>query len=390
MKHSRAKLLGQPPVIPSVCEGPGEAGLVSVLIPTYNRAYILGSAIESVLRQSYRPIEVVVVDDGSTDDTRSLVEGFAPEVRYIYQPNGGLAAARNTGLAAARGEFIAFQDSDDIWLPWKLQAQVAVMRHAPEVALVWTDMTAVNPRGEVVDERHLRRMYSAYGMIEPEETFPHTGRVGDVCGDVPGDIADCAFRYGDIFSAMLLGNLVHPPTALMRRSCVRQTGGLDVTYTWAGEDYEFFWRLSRHGWGAVIEAPAMLYRVGDADQYTHPTVPSAVSMGYLLAVRGHLARDRYRIKLPDRIVRHALAEAHAWVAEEALGSAEGEGAAWHFWNCLRRNPLHKRALFLFPFSLVPRPLFRLAKLSKQRLMAMLRRGRVHTSARRAESGACVG
>ncbi len=365
MKPTRAKLLGGAPIIPSVCEGPGEPGLVSVLIPTYNRDYILGAAIDSVLAQTYRPIEVVVVDDGSTDDTRALVEKYGPPVRYIYQENGGLAVARNTGLAAARGEFVAFQDSDDCWVPWKLQAQVAVMRHVPELALVWTDMTAVDPQGKVLNERHLRTMYSAYQAAEVQGAFPHTGLVREVCPEAPPEVAAAVFRYGDIFSAMLFGNLVHPPTVLMRREHVRQTGGLDVTYTWAGEDYEFFWRLSRSGWGAVVEAPGMLYRVGSEDQYTHPKFQSASARGYLLAIQRHLAQDRDRIKLPEHLIRQSLAEVYAWIAEQELMSDEGSGAAGLYWKSLRLNMFQKRALILFPFSLVPRPLFRLARSIKQ-------------------------
>src|ERR1700685_1198678 len=86
----------------------GESDLVSVVIPTYNRAYILGHSIESVLKQTYRPVEVVVIDDGSTDDTRRLVEHFGPPVRYFHQPNAGVSSARNHGLREARGEFVAF------------------------------------------------------------------------------------------------------------------------------------------------------------------------------------------------------------------------------------------------------------------------------------------
>src|SRR5437764_10734914 len=101
-------------------EGAGEPGLVSVVIPSYNRAYIVGQAIESALQQTHRPVEVLVADDGSTDDTRRVVEGYGPPVRYFYQPNAGVSAARNLGLRHARGEFIALLDSDDRWLPWKV------------------------------------------------------------------------------------------------------------------------------------------------------------------------------------------------------------------------------------------------------------------------------
>ena len=370
MRQSRAKLLGQKPIIPAVCEGPGEPGLVSVLIPTHNRDYILKDAIDSVLTQTYRQIEVIVVDDGSTDKTRSLVEKIGPPVRYIYQENAGLAPARNTGLAAARGEFIALQDSDDFWTPWKLEVQVALMRRFPALALVWTDMNAIDPSRKVLRENYLRDMYSAYQTIDHDATFPNKGLIGDVCPDVPPEIAQCEYRYGEIFSAMFLGNLVHPPTALMRRDAVRQAGGLDVTHNWAAEDYEFFWRVSEFGLGAVVEAPGMLYRVGGEDQLTggpSRRLESATARGYLVAIQRQLERNRDRIDLPDSVIRRTMAEAYAWIAEDELMSPDGDRAAGYFWKSLRLRPFQKRALMLFPFSLIPRPMFRWARSIKQRL-----------------------
>ena len=363
----RPTLPAGPPNIPKVCDGPAEPGLVSVLIPTYNRDYILGAAIESVLAQTYRPIEIVVVDDGSNDNTPAIVERFGSLVRYIYQDNGGLAVARNTGLSVARGEFIAFQDSDDLWVPWKLQVQVALMRSFPEIAISWTDMTAVDTRGDVIRERHLHKGYSAYQSIDLDETFPHSGRIRDVSPDCPPEIAGETFRYGDIFSTMFLGNLVHPPTAVMRRDTVHRTGGLDVSLNGMCEDYEFFSRIARWGFGAVVETPGMLYRIGAEDQFTHPTRNLYQARGYLAYLLRRLAEDRDRLQLPDRVIRRTLAEAYAWVAEAELMSLRGSGAAGFFWKSLRLNPFQKRPLMLLPFSLVPRPLLRIARSLKQRL-----------------------
>jgi len=100
---------------------------VSVIIPTYNRAYCVGEAIESVLAQSLREREIIVVDDGSTDETSAVVERYGDAVRYIRQLNAGVGAARNTGIRAARGEYVAFLDSDDEWLPDKLGVQVSAL-----------------------------------------------------------------------------------------------------------------------------------------------------------------------------------------------------------------------------------------------------------------------
>jgi glycosyltransferase involved in cell wall biosynthesis len=96
---------------------------VSVIIPTYNRSAIVPRAIESVLQQTYPDYELIVVDDGSTDDTRERLEEYAARIQYIYQPNRGVSAAQNTGVDRARGEWIAFLDSDDLWHPTKLERQ---------------------------------------------------------------------------------------------------------------------------------------------------------------------------------------------------------------------------------------------------------------------------
>ena len=125
---------------------------VSVVIPTYNRAHLLGRAIQSVLDQTYQDFELIVVDDGSTDNTEGIVNGFGDHrIRYIrHKENRGAAAARNTGIEAARGEYIAFQDSDDEWLPDKLEKQIRVFENAPQdVGVVYTDMQRINERGEV-------------------------------------------------------------------------------------------------------------------------------------------------------------------------------------------------------------------------------------------------
>ncbi len=106
------------------------SSLVSVIIPVYNCERFLAEAIESVLAQTYRPLEIIVVDDGSTDQSANTARSYK-DIQYIYQPNQGIAVARNTGLAAAQGEFIAFIDADDVWLPNKLEVQVGYLIEHP-------------------------------------------------------------------------------------------------------------------------------------------------------------------------------------------------------------------------------------------------------------------
>ncbi len=113
--------------------------LVSVIIPTFNRAHVLGRSLDSVLAQEYSPMEVIVVDDGSTDNTRELMAGYRDRVRVLTQPNKGVSAARNLGIREAKGQFIALLDSDDAWTPEKLCVQVDFMTANPGVLICQTD-----------------------------------------------------------------------------------------------------------------------------------------------------------------------------------------------------------------------------------------------------------
>lgn len=130
-----------------------ENELVSVVIPTYNRMKDLPQAIDSVLGQSYQPFEIIVVDDGSTDGTETMVRSRYPQVRYLRQSNRGPAAARNAGIKAASGRYVAFLDSDDRWTPRKLEQQIGLFRMKPEVGLVFSSVRFVNRQGTPVEER---------------------------------------------------------------------------------------------------------------------------------------------------------------------------------------------------------------------------------------------
>lgn len=120
---------------------------VSVIIPSYNRAHFVGEAIQSILDQTFPDFEVIVVDDGSTDNTKDVVTSFKdPRVKYTFQENRGIAAARNTGIKATSGEYVAFLDSDDLWLPQHLELKVRLLDSRPEVALVCSDNYVVDYR----------------------------------------------------------------------------------------------------------------------------------------------------------------------------------------------------------------------------------------------------
>ncbi len=127
--------------------------LVSVIIATYNRAGYIIPAVESALGQTYRPIEIIVVDDGSTDHTRAVLVPYADRLTYIWQENQGEAAARNTAIQHSRGQYMAILDSDDLWLPNKLEKQIALLENLPEVVLVAAQALPIDGDGRLLAQR---------------------------------------------------------------------------------------------------------------------------------------------------------------------------------------------------------------------------------------------
>lgn len=196
---------------------------VSVIIAAYNNAVYLKEAVESVLNQTYRDLEVIVVDDGSTDNTRGLIEGLQaghPDIiRYIYQENQGPAPARNTGIRAAQGKFIAFLDADDIWLTEKLARQMECFARDSNIGFVYCDNIFVDENNAAM-ENYVRKVR----LVE-----------GDILLEL----------FSDFF--MITSGVI------LKRECIEKIGLFDEKLL-VGEDYEYFLRLaSRYKAGVVKE-----------------------------------------------------------------------------------------------------------------------------------------
>lgn len=167
---------------------------VSVVIPTYNCAKFLGRTIDSALKQTYRDFEIIVVDDGSTDGTQALVAAYKESVRYVYQSNQGASAARNAALSRASGEFIAYLDADDLWLPDKLARQVEFLDAHSTCGFVHTEVSVIDeqdtvlhacfnqdtkrpiPQGQCVRDLLLRSHIQTLTVLERRTAFDDAGK----------------------------------------------------------------------------------------------------------------------------------------------------------------------------------------------------------------------
>lgn len=317
--------------------------IVDVIIPTYNRAYCVARAIDSVLGQTHPRCRAIVVDDGSTDDTMEMMAaryGGDARVVYIRQANGGVAHARNTGLAAASGDYVAFLDSDDRWKPWKVALQLDCLRALPGVGMVWTDMDAVDASDAVLKERYLRTMYGAYRHTSTQRIFAASRPLAEVSN--AGVERGARLYWGDIFSPMILGNLVHTSTVLLSRERARRVGGFNEALKYSGEDYDFHLRTCREGPVAFADVAAIDYRVGSEDQLTQPAYHVHIARNYLNTILPVLASDRARIRLPAWRIRAVVAKAHAWISDELFHAQDIAGARRHAWQSVRANPLQGR------------------------------------------------
>lgn len=348
--------------------------LVSVIIPTYNRADCLAQTLSSVFAQTHREIEVLVVDDGSTDGTRAQLErcyGGDPRLRYLYQANRGVSAARNHGMREARGAYIALLDSDDTWMPWKLEAQLGCMAAFPEAGMIWTDMQAVDAADRVIDPLYLRGMYDAYRWFTDEQLFSVARPVADVLNPVPEPLAEAFVRYGDIFSPMLMGNLVHTSTVLLRRERREQVGGFDESMK-TGEDYDFHLRTCRAGPVAFLAAATIRYRCGRPDQLSRDELMVDIARNFLRTIKPVIEQDRARITLPGWMINRSLSDGHQWLGEAALSAGQREEARTNLTVSLRLNPWQGRTAILLATALPPPSVGRVLRTAARQVRRALR------------------
>ncbi len=239
---------------------------ISVIIPTHNRAHLLERALRSVLAQTSAPREVLVVDDGSEDHTRELVSESFPDCRYLSQPNRGVSSARNRGIAAATGEWLAFLDSDDEWLPGKLAAQREALQQAPGHRICHTDEIWI---------RNGRR-------VNPMKKHTKSG--------------------GEIFLQCLPLCVISPSSVLIHRSIFDEVGTFDETLP-ACEDYDLWLRICARHPVAFVSEPQIIKYGGHADQLS----------------RRHWGMDRFRVRALQGILAwEGLPNEYRRAAEKTL------------------------------------------------------------------------
>lgn len=228
---------------------------VSIIIPTYNRAHLICHSIDSILAQTYPDYEIIVIDDGSTDNTGETLKKYGGRIKYVRQENRGFGAARNRGLEEVTGEYIAFLDSDDLWKDYKLALQVELMDRLPEVDFLFSDFTILKPSGD---------MFPAGLRTWHERSLSWDEIYGQKIASSSLDLASQAERdfdlyLGNIYGPLLEEPLVLPSSAIVRRSSLRP----EILFT-VGDplyaDWDFFARLAKDGTACYVDFETTINR----------------------------------------------------------------------------------------------------------------------------------
>ncbi len=290
-------------------------------MPAFNAARFIGEALESVLAQTWSNLELIVVDDGSDDETATIVRSFGGRVRYIYQENAQQAAARNNGILRSSGEVLAFIDADDVWLPNKLEKQLRLLQSNPALGMISCSMREIDPRGNVIRDR-------------------------------PANIR------GNVLAGILLGEGdagICGSTPMIPRKALDAVGLFDVALP-PCEDTDMFWRIASRYPVDYVDEPLVLYRIHRGNSHANlRQMRQAWEKLYLKALRDPLVRKlgwQFRLRCYGRLY-YMLAGDYALAGRWRQSVWHGAlGVIWWPPNLIR---IAKRAMKWFRGHTQPSP-----------------------------------
>jgi glycosyltransferase involved in cell wall biosynthesis len=340
---------------------------VSVNIPTFNRAHLIRHALDSVVCQTYPNLEIVVIDDGSTDATRGVVAEYGDRVRYFHQPNGGLGVARNAALAKSTGDCIAFLDSDDEWFDFKLAVQVEALERLPDVAFLFTEFVILKDNGTRIHNGSQTWLARSVDWSEIYARKTSSAALG-----LKRAGRDFGVYTGPMYRQFLDEALVLPTTAIVRRAALgslRFTEGMRIF-----EDWEFFAQLARGHAGAFLDVETAVNRGHDGPERLTRCGGLAKAECYLEMLERVWLGDSDFAHEYGADLRRRSGDAVLAVAREALLASQPDTArqALRRGHALLGDSYRTRALAYSMLASLPggRSLLRSALLSKRLLQSV--------------------
>jgi glycosyltransferase involved in cell wall biosynthesis len=300
---------------------------VSVVIPTFNSARLVREAIDSVLGQTYRDFEIIVVDDGSDDDTSSVVAQFGSNVNYFKQTNQGAGAARNQGIAMSRGKHIAFLDADDLWAPEKLAEQIPVIEQDSSVGLVYSDWAITSPGG----------------------------------GTKASQLKDLKPQSGNVFDGLVQCGFILTSGAVVRRTCLDDVGDFDNTLSIA-QDYDLWLRIS-YRWKIELVNKVLVTKKDRDGNLSSNLIRTANERIALF----HKALINFSDMTPStrQLVKDQLAYNYWDVGYHHFDQLSLREARKSFASCLSYRPSNARAFGYFAATFLPSSVLKILRTAKR-------------------------
>lgn len=292
--------------------------LVSVIIPAYNSEKYISDAINSVLSQTYQDHEVIVVNDGSKDNTERIIKPYLKRITYLYQDNKGSAEARNTGIKASKGEYIAFLDSDDVWSPEKLSLQVKFLNDHPDFDLVYGDYGTFGENGVI------------------DENFPLTRKFPR--------------PDGYIFQDLFLRPLIFTSTVMLQKKVLEEVGLFDEQFV-NGQDYDLWLRIaSKHKIGYVPKVIAM-YRQHQESAIHKRSYPDKPWEIRVIEKALEMFPEETK-KVPVSKLKERLARPYVTLAYKSFYEANYSASRKYFRKYLSLSPFSSRAIIYYLMSCI--------------------------------------
>ena len=305
---------------------------VSTVIPAFNAAAFITEAVESALNQTYGNLEIIVVNDGSTDGTRDKIKQYGSRIRYVEQANRGPAAARNHGVQIASGSLITFLDADDVWLPEKIRRQVEYMASHSELGIVTTDVLTFGDQGIV--NGTLKNYYP--------------------------------ISNGFVLEKLLFHNWIGASAAMVRRECFDRVGGFDEILTPDGrgqctaEDWLMWMKIASHYPVHFIDEVLVRHRI-HASNYS--TIGADVVFEHLLENLKIMERTIPQLRQRPQLLRQAASRICRIRGWEALSEIRTDSARRKFRKGLEYTPFSLKLWFLFLLASLPEFSLRVLKRS---------------------------
>jgi len=326
---------------------------VSIILPTYNCGRHIAEALDGVLQQTFSDWEIIVVDDGSTDDTAEAIKTYRDRIIYRYQENSGASRSRNLAIEMSQGEFLAFLDADDIWQPFKLELQVKCLEALPEVGLVFSDFSSFDDDGYYSDSysNQAFNFFREYEMTW-NTIFEHQTQLKDIIPDAANFLGKGKIFWGNVFEKIILGNFILPTTTMLRKASLHHVGMFREKYRCA-EDMDFFLRFCKQNKIAYIDLPLAQYRLRRVGRLSGKQNTAQLIENTLESLYDVLGEDQEFCLRNKGLIATALGKTYYRLAYYYLSERQNHPARAKAIESIKSNPSQLEAYIVYVLSYLP-------------------------------------